>query len=72
MVTITFKLTEVGTVELDLPTPLSLTEVISLCAAKTGYNPGGYIAVRCRTVVRPGDLIKDGDHLDILPALSGG
>ena len=72
MVRVTFKLTAVGRVELDLPTPLLFKEVLHHCVAKTGYTPGGYIAVRKGKVVSLGDMIEEGDELDIFPALSGG
>jgi len=72
MVTIIFKLTEAGRVELDLPAPLPLAEVLQRCAARTGYTPGGYIAVRKGKVVTGRDMVEDRDHIDIFPALSGG
>ncbi|MBU1566139.1 MAG: MoaD/ThiS family protein [Proteobacteria bacterium] len=72
MVRVTFKLTEVGRVELDLPTPLLFREVLQHCVTRTGYTPGGYIAVRKGKVVSAGDMIEDGDEIDIFPALSGG
>ncbi len=72
MVRVTFKLTEVGRVELDLSTPLLFQEVLQRCVARTGYSPGGYIAVRKGKVVSLGDMIEEGDEIDIFPALSGG
>ncbi len=72
MVRVTFKLTEVGRIELDLPTPLLFKEVLRHCIARTGYIPGGYIAVRKGKVVNLGDMVEKGDEIDIFPALSGG
>lgn len=72
MVTLTFKLTEVGRVSINLPTPLPLSEVVEQSAATSGYRPGGYIAVRGGRVIGADTLIIDGDHIDIFPALSGG
>lgn len=72
MVTLTFKLTEVGRVSINLPTTLPLCEVVEQCAAKSGYRPGGYIAVRGGRVIGAETIITDGDHIDIFPALSGG
>jgi hypothetical protein len=72
MVRVTFKLTEVGRIELDLPTPLLFQDVLQHCAARTGYTPGGYIAVRKGKVVSLGDMIEEGDEIDVFPALSGG
>ena len=72
MVRVTFKLTEVGRIELDLPTPLLFKEVLQHCVVRTGYTPGGYIAVRKGKVVSLGDMVEEGDEIDIFPALSGG
>lgn len=72
MVTLTFKLTEVGRVGIDLPTSLPLAEVVERGAAASGYRPGGYIAVRDGRVIAPDTMVVDGDQIDIFPALSGG
>lgn len=72
MVTLTFKLTEVGRVGLDLPTPSPLAEVVERCTAASGYRPGGYIAIRDGRVIGPETMVADGDHILIFPALSGG
>lgn len=71
-VRVNFKLTEVGRVELDLPTPQSLNEILQHCIDKTGHSPGSYIAVRKGKVVNAGDMIESNDEIDIFPALSGG
>ncbi len=72
MVRVTFKLTEVGRIEIDLPTPLLFKEVLQHCVVRTGYTPGGHIAVRKGKVVSLGDMVEEGDEIDIFPALSGG
>ncbi len=72
MVRVNFKLTEVGRIELDLQAPLLFQEVLQHCVVRTGYTPGGYIAVRKGKVVNLGDMIEEGDEIDIFPALSGG
>jgi molybdopterin converting factor small subunit len=72
VVTLIFKLTEVGRVSINLPTPLSLCEVVERSVAQSGYRPGGYIAVRGGRVIGAETMIADGDHIDIFPALSGG
>lgn len=72
MVKVTFKLTEVGRIELDLTTPLPFEEVLRHCVVRTGYTPGGYIAVRKGRVVGLADMIEEGDEIDIFPAISGG
>ncbi len=72
MVRVTFRLTEVGSIDVDLPTPLLLREVVQHCTNKTGYSPGSYIAVRRGKIVNAGDLVEERDEIDIFPALSGG
>ena len=72
MVTLTFKLTTVGRVSIDLPTSLPLKEVVERCAVSSGYRPGGFIAVRSGRVIGPETMVADGDQIDIFPALSGG
>ena len=55
MVTVNFKLTEVGRVELDLPTPLEFGALLHHCSARAGYAPADCIGVRNGQVLRSGD-----------------
>ena len=72
MVVVTFKLSEVGRVELTLNGPERWETVLKRCSATSGIDPGSVIAVRRGTVLGKDDLIKDGDNVDVFPAISGG
>jgi molybdopterin converting factor small subunit len=72
MVTVNFRLTAVGRVELDIATPLEFAALLKLCGNQAGYSPGDCIGVKNGQVLRGGDIIVDGDTVDIFPALSGG
>lgn len=72
MVTLQFKLSELGTVTLDIDQPEQLSSLVQRCAAGTDHDPGGYIAVRNGRVIKGDSLIHDGDQVTILPAISGG
>lgn len=72
MVTVDFKLTEVGRLELDLPTPLKFAQLLQYCSDKVDYTVGDCIGVKNGKVITGSDIIVDGDGIDIFPALSGG
>lgn len=72
MVVVTFKLSEVGRVELTLTEFERWEEVLKRCSDISDIDPGSVIAVRRGTVLRKDDLIKDGDNVDVFPAISGG
>ena len=71
MVTLTFKMSALGTVSLELAEPETLATLIGRCSA-ADIDPGGCIAIRNGTVIRPETMIFDGDEITILPAISGG
>ncbi len=72
MVTIYFKLTDTGTVQLDVSGPESLESLLERCEAGSGLELGGFIAVRKNRIITGKDLVEDFDEIDIFPALSGG
>jgi len=71
-VTFNFRLTERGKVDYPISRPETLDTVLQQCAAGEGITLGGYIAVRKGTVITAGDLIAEGDVVDVFPAISGG
>lgn len=72
MVTLHFKLSELGSVTLDIDQPEQLASLVQRCAAGSDNDPGGYIAVRNGRVLKGDSLIEDEDTVTILPAISGG
>ncbi len=72
MVTVDFKLTEAGRIELDIPVPLTFADLLHCCVDKAGYTSVDCIGVRNGKVLGSGDIITDGDCIDIFPAISGG
>lgn len=72
MVTVTFKLSEIGTVSLEIDEPVPFSKVLQRCGEKTGADIGGVIAVRRGSVISLEDLVQDDDHLEVFPAISGG
>lgn len=72
MVIVDFKLTDVGRIELDIPTPLEFAELLRYCVDKVGYTSVDCIGVKNGKVLGSGDIIADGDCIDVFPALSGG
>lgn len=72
MVKVNFKLSEAGTVSLNIDVPERLDDVLSQCAVQAGVDLGGYIAVRKGKVITGDELIHDSDEIDVFPAISGG
>lgn len=72
MVTIHFRLTDIGRLEVHVEEPVTLAAVLKKCTARADFALGGIIAIRKGRVLKERDLVQDGDELDIFPALSGG
>lgn len=72
MVTLHFKLSTLGSVQLDIAAPTTFTEVLEQCALISGIEIGAVIAVKDGQVVGLRDTVSSGDSIDIYPALSGG
>ena len=72
MVTVNFKLTDIGRIEIALVKQETLATVLQQCRRQAGIELGGIIAVRCGKVITKNDLVQDGDEIDVFPAISGG
>jgi len=72
MVTIHFRLTDTGRLQIPVEKPETLSAVLRQCTAQADFEPGGMIAIRKGRVLKESDLVQDGDEIDIFPALSGG
>lgn len=72
MVKVTFKLSDTGTVSLDIAQPEKLGNIIKKAAIIAGVKLGGFIAVRNDKVVTTDGLIGPDDEIDVFPAISGG
>lgn len=72
MVTVNFKLTDIGRIEIPLGRQETLAMVLRQCRRQSGIVIGGIIAVRCGKVITKNDLVQDGDEIDVFPAISGG
>ncbi len=72
MVIVTFRLSEIGRVEIPLNGPEKWEALINRCAARPGVELGGILAVRNGTLLMGHDLVEDGDEIDVFPAISGG
>lgn len=72
MVTVNFKLSDVGSVQLDIGGPEKLEQVLEQCAALAGIELGGVITVRSGRVITGRTLVEDSDEIDVFPAISGG
>lgn len=72
MVTVNFKLTDIGRIEIALVRRETLATVLQQCRRQSGIELGGIIAVRCGKVMTKSDPVQDGDEIDVFPAISGG
>ncbi len=72
MVKVTFKLSDAGTVNLDINKPEPLHNIIKKSAKMAGVMLGGYIAVRNDKVITADGLVEPDDEIDVFPAISGG
>lgn len=72
MVTLNFKYTQHGVVEIDLHNPVSLATLLEALSFKKELVSGGFIAVRNNQVIQPEETVQDGDTIIIFPPLSGG
>lgn len=72
MVTVTFRLSEAGTIKLKLTEPQPLETVLKKCAETANIELGGFIAIRDGKVITAETLVAENDTIDVFPALSGG
>ena len=72
MVTIRFKLSDRGTIELPVTIPTTFQRVLEMCEELTDSSIGSVLAVRNEKVLNLLDKIEKDDVIDVYPALSGG
>jgi molybdopterin converting factor small subunit len=72
MVVVNFKLSALGRVETALQGVQTWRELLLHSSASDTLTPEGVIALRRNQILSPGDLVRDGDEIDVFPALSGG
>jgi sulfur carrier protein ThiS len=72
VVTVNFKLSELGRMQLDIAAATTFEEVLEQCALKSGSTVGSVIAVKNGKVFGLQEIVEDGDFIDVYPAISGG
>ena len=72
MVTVNFKLSDLGRVQIDIVAAITFEEVLEQCALKCGSTVGSVIAVKNGKVFGLQETVEDGDFIDVYPAISGG
>ncbi len=72
MVTVNFKLMDIGTITVDIHKPETMVKVLQLCDTTPGVDFATIMAVRNSTIVKRDDLVEDGDVIYVFPAISGG
>jgi len=72
MVTLIFKLSEIGTIRLETSGADSLAAVLGRLSAERGAEIGDIMAIKNGRVLADWEVLKDGDVIEIFPALSGG
>jgi len=72
VVTVNFKLSELGSVQFDIVAATTFEKVLELCALKNGSTVGSVIAVKNGKVFGLQETVENGDVIDVYPAISGG
>ena len=72
MVTVNFKLSDTASLQPDVSKPTKFTMVLEQCSLISGKDLGSVIAVRNGKVLSLQDTVKNGDVVDVYPAISGG
>ncbi len=72
MVTVHFKLSDLGRVQLDIVAPTTFENLLEQCALKSGSKVGSVIAVKNGKVFGLQETVENGDFIDVYPAISGG
>ena len=72
MVTIIFRLSDVGEVQLPFERSETLALILQKSSEKAGVELGGVIAVRGGRVITSEDKVERNDVIEVFPALSGG
>jgi len=75
VVTVHFKLSDIGRVQLDIVAPTTFENLLEQYALKNGSTvgfAGSVIAVKNGKVFGLQETVEDGDVIDVYPAISGG
>lgn len=72
MVILHFRLTDLDEVRVDAAEPQPLIEVLEQAAKQAGIELGSIIAVRSGEVITVEAMVKNGDEIEVFPAISGG
>ncbi len=74
MVTVHFKLSDLGCVQLDIAEPTTFEKVLEQCALNNASTStvGSVIAVKNGKVFGLQETVENGDVIDVYPAISGG
>ena len=72
MVAIHFRLSERGTIEVQLESPETWENVLQQCKSSHQIDTQGIMVVRNGKVLTAGDIVRDDDIIDVFPAISGG
>ena len=72
MVTVNFRLSKAGTVNVEVDEPLPLKTILAKAATIAGIELGGVIAVRSGEVITLTTTVNNHDIIDVFPAISGG
>lgn len=72
MVIINFKLSDLGSVQLNVVEPTTFEKILEQFAVKNGSTVGSVIAVKNGKVFGLQETVENGDVIDVYPAISGG
>jgi len=72
MVTVHFRLSEIGQIELELEAAAPWSSVVQRCAVADQIDVDGILAVRAGKVLGGEDIVNNDDVIDVFPAISGG
>lgn len=72
MVTLLFKLSEIGEVQVETDGTETFKVLLERWAAESGVEIGDVIATRDGKVLPGRNLVREGDVIEVFPAISGG
>jgi sulfur carrier protein ThiS len=72
VVTVNFKLSSLGSVQVDIAHPTTFERILDQCALRTGSTVGSVIATRDGKVLGLQEIVEKADVIDVYPAISGG
>jgi sulfur carrier protein ThiS len=72
VVTLNFKLSDVGSMQLESTVPVKFEKILNQCIARTASECGEVLAIRNGKVLTSQDIVAESDVIDVYPAISGG